>query len=211
MYKEHTIFPNEYLNTPIKAFYSEDFFGFNKLGNPDYINYLKNDFGEKKLDDLICSQANLILNCLLAINKICIDNNIDRICIVPRAKKNSHYKELQLLFRETIGYMINEIAEFNGISFEHLNGSNDIERKINTKTTHFHKKPEYSGDGEYPYPGITNDTCEISQDVRNKNILLIDDIYTKTINIDEDCIQALLDKGAKSVILYTVAKNVDKY
>lgn len=107
--------------------------------------------------------------------------------------------------------MINEIAEFNGMSVERLNGLDDIERKINTKTTHFHKKPEYGGDGEYPYPGITNDTCEISQNVRNKNILLIDDIYTKTININEDCIQALLDKGAKSVILYTVAKNVDKY
>ena len=59
-----------------------------------------------------------------------------------------------------------------------------------------------------PYPGITKDTCSISNEVKNKNILLIDDIYTNNINIDEDAIQALLDKGAKSVIFYSVGKTV---
>jgi hypothetical protein len=43
-----------------------------------------------------------------------------------------------------------------------------------------------------PYIGITNATCNISDDVIGKDILLIDDIYTKTVNIDEDAIQSLL-------------------
>jgi phosphoribosylpyrophosphate synthetase len=64
----------------------------------------------------------------------------------------------------------------------------------------------YGGDGDMPYVGITKATCKISSDVRGKDILLIDDIYTKGVNIDEDAIQALLDNGAKSVIFYAVAK-----
>ena len=55
-----------------------------------------------------------------------------------------------------------------------------------------------------PYPGITSETCEISSHTRGKNILLIDDLYTKTVNIDEDAIQALFDNGAKNVYFYAV-------
>jgi len=33
---------------------------------------------------------------------------------------------------------------------------------------------------------------------------LVDDLYTKGVNIDEDAIQALLDKGAKNVVFYSV-------
>jgi hypothetical protein len=36
--------------------------------------------------------------------------------------------------------------------------------------------------------------------------LLIDDLYTKSVNIDEDWIQALYEKGAKNVIFYSVGK-----
>jgi len=38
--------------------------------------------------------------------------------------------------------------------------------------------------------------------------LLIDDLYTRTVNIDEDAIQALLDKGAHSVAFYAVGRTV---
>lgn len=41
---------------------------------------------------------------------------------------------------------------------------------------------------------------------KDKDILLIDDIYTKTINIDEDAIQALIESGAKSVTFYAVGR-----
>jgi predicted amidophosphoribosyltransferase len=61
-----------------------------------------------------------------------------------------------------------------------------------------------------PFPGITRQTCSISNKVKGADILLIDDIYTPTINIDEDAIQALMDAGAKSVTFYAVAKTVGK-
>ena len=55
----------------------------------------------------------------------------------------------------------------------------------------------YGGEGNLPYPGITKDTCTISDKVRGKDILLIDDLYTASVNIDEDAIQALFDNGGK--------------
>ena len=59
-----------------------------------------------------------------------------------------------------------------------------------------------------PYPGITKTTCTISDEIKGKDILLIDDVYTKDVGIDEDAIQALFDHGAKSVIFYSVGKTL---
>ena len=69
----------------------------------------------------------------------------------------------------------------------------------------------FNNDGDLPYVGITNATCNISDSVNGKDILLIDDIYTKTVNIDEDAIQALLNKGAKSVAFYAIGNTVLKF
>lgn len=58
-----------------------------------------------------------------------------------------------------------------------------------------------------PYVGITKDTCQIDHPmILNKNVILVDDIYTEDVFVAEDCIQTLLDLGAKSVILYVIAK-----
>lgn len=64
----------------------------------------------------------------------------------------------------------------------------------------------YNNDGPEPYPGITEETCAISPNVKAMNILLVDDIYTPGVNIDEDCINALLKMGAKTVTFYAVGK-----
>lgn len=209
--KKHILQPNDFLKTPITAYYSLDFHGFGKPDNPDFLNIIKNDFCKRSLDELYVAMLEVAGNSILKINDIITDNNIDLVCIVPRSKSLSSYKPEQLFFKLTIDFVTNLIIEHNSLDKE-MHGINDtIIRHTNTKTTHFHNKPEYGGDGDLPYPGITKNTCNISDKVKNKKILLIDDIYTKTVNIDEDCIQALLDKGAKSVILYTVAKTVDKY
>lgn len=69
-------------------------------------------------------------------------------------------------------------------------------------------KSGYGGNGNLPYPGITKETCTISDKIKNKDILLIDDLYTAKVNIDEDAIQTLLDKGANSVIFYSLGKTI---
>jgi hypothetical protein len=37
---------------------------------------------------------------------------------------------------------------------------------------------------------------------------LIDDVYTRTVNIDEDMVQALLSSGANSVTFYAIGKTI---
>jgi len=57
------------------------------------------------------------------------------------------------------------------------------------------------------FPRITKATCHINADmVRDKVVILVDDIYTPKVNVDEDCAQALLDAGAKRVILYVIGR-----
>ena len=101
------------------------------------------------------------------------------------------------------------ISKLNGFS----DGTDYIIRHTDTKTTHLAHSPraeQYAGNGSMPYKGITNDTCNISDNVKGKDILLIDDIYTGGVNIDEDAIQALLDKGARNVYFYSIGKTIHR-
>ena len=60
---------------------------------------------------------------------------------------------------------------------------------------------------DLPYPGITRDTCEKDGSYfHGEDVILVDDIYTKNINVAEDRIQTLYDFGAKRVIMYAIAK-----
>ncbi len=196
------IVKNEFLKQDTVAYFHYDYIGFGHEGNPDFINHLKNQFGST--DILILKNA---VNQLKKVLKedFCeikkLNNNKKlTVCVVPRAKSEDYYSEYQKLFKKTISNVVDEIGEF-------VNGTNYIIRHTNTRTTHLNRSG-YGGDGEMPYIGITKSTCNISKDVLDKDILLVDDIYTLDINIDEDAIQALLDNGAKSVIFYAVAKTV---
>ena len=72
------------------------------------------------------------------------------------------------------------------------NQTSAIKRIKNTKTTHNWRMENNTGD--MPYPGITKDTCEIcNSNIANKDIILVDDIYTEGVNTIEDCLQTLLD------------------
>ena len=128
-------------------------------------------------------------------------NNLT-VCVIPRSKAESHYRKDQLLFREIISLVVDNLLNFD-------NGTKYVIRHTNTRTTHLDRNGE-GGDGNLPYPAITKDTCTISGQIRGKDILLIDDLYTKSVNIDEDAIQALLDKGANSVTFYSIGKTVSR-
>lgn len=205
-----TIASNEFLNKNIKGFYHTDYVGYRKPGNPDFINVLKNTFNSSSASMLNQSVAELKNVLVEDWDSLVWDISYPlAIIVVPRAKVN--YSPKQLLFKTTISAVIREMnikwwgSENSENSF--IDGTNYILRHTNTRTTHLPlTTPNYNNDGNSPYPGITKATCKISNEVRGKNIILIDDIYTKSINIDEDAIQALLDNGAKSVIFYAVAK-----
>ena len=207
-----TIQRNEFLSKEIQAFYHTDYVRMGNPGNPDCINILKNTY-----DSYPTSKLNNAVNEL----KSALIEDWDSlvwdlqspltICVVPRAK--TKYSPNQLLFKSTIRAVIKQMNDEwkEGANSEDyfIDGTDYIIRNTNTKTTHLPSTtPNYKNDGEAPYAGITKATCRISNDVRGKNILLIDDIYTKGVNIDEDAIQALLDNGANSVTFYAVGRTV---
>lgn len=190
----------KYLYRNIQGIYHTNYTGYRNLGNPDYLNNLKNTFNNFEADKLNKSVQQLIDVLKIDLSKF--DKNLT-ICIVPRSKTESMYSHNQLLFKKVVQYLIEELG------FQ--DGSNYIIRHKNTKTTHLAHTPrgaQYAGDGDMPYPGITKNTCNISRDVEGRDILLIDDIYTSHVYIDEDAIQALLDNGANTVKFYAVGKTI---
>lgn len=202
-----TIQANDILRRNIQAFYHTTYTGYNQPDNPNYINTLKNTFNSTSVSDL--KQAVQQLRGILVedlpqiLNIIGINPLIN--CVVPRAKADQNYVPNQLLFKKTVKAVINKLDGF-------IDGSDYIIRQTDTKTTHLTHSPsaeQYAGNGSMPYEGITNDTCRI-YNVRGKNILLIDDIYTGGVNTDEDAIQTLLDKGARSVSFYAVGKTAHR-
>jgi len=201
-----TIEHNNFLEQDIQAFYNTDFGGIQLPNNPNYLYKLKNDphhnWSDYRLQEAQQEFLRVLFNDLPEISRQ-INKNPLIVCVVPRAKAENNYKPNQLLFKATVSMAIKRLG--NNFS----DGTNYIKRHTNTKATHIRRPVEgYNNDGSVPYVGITNATCHISKDVFGKDILLIDDIYTKTVNIDEDAIQSLIDNGANSVSFYAIGKTV---
>jgi phosphoribosylpyrophosphate synthetase len=166
----------------------------------DAIRTLKNTFNRENDNELFRAKNYIRTIATTDLKQIIEQERIENpiIICVPRSKAD--FSDKQLLFRIAISEAANSTMVTNGVEY--------IKRIRNTKTTHLAntRKGDMSGDGDMPYPGITNDTCRLNGSVNGRNVILVDDIYTKTINIDEDCCQFLLDNGAKSVTLYTICK-----
>jgi amidophosphoribosyltransferase len=211
--KEFTIKRNKYLSRDIQAFYHTDYIGYKKEGNPDYLNTFKNSFNDYPNDIIREAKKQLLTHIEKDIYDI-VNKHKELgvslplvISIVPRAKPRDRYHINQLQFIETIRELLQLIEILDNQINTIVDGCDYIIRYKDTKTTHL-AKSGYGGEGSLPYPGIAKDTCNFSNEISGKDILLIDDIYTETINIDEDMIQALLDNGAKNVIFYSVGKTV---
>ena len=204
------IFANNYLEFDTIGYYNCYYYGYGQLENPDFLNHLKNSFNNesehvlrsarKKVEEILCEDIPEIMRqegvplCTL-------------VC-VPRSKAIYKFSKNQQFFQQAVSRSADMLESV-------IDGAYCIKRKIDTKMTHI-KKVDFEwvsedgtrekNEGSYPYPGITLDTCSIEADlIKNKMVILIDDIYTKTCNIDEDCIQALYDLGAKKIIFYAVA------
>jgi len=198
--------PIEYLlRKRVRAFYNSDYIGGGarrrKKGTiENIICTLKHDivpYTDSVLQNTSQELSQILINDLpeiLQYTKL----NVLTVSVVPRAKVN--YKKNQLLFKSTIVKVVSQLSGFN-------DGTDFIIRHTDTRTTHRNRKG-YGGKGDLPYPGITKKTCTISKEVKGKNILLIDDVYTKTVNIDEDAIQALFDEGANGVFFYAIGCTV---
>lgn len=197
--KKFTITPNKFLKKTVQGYYNRDYVGYRKEGNPDFLNRLKNSaksYNELELVQDFIEVAEITKNDL---NEIINVNGLKcpLVCILPRSKAQNHYSQSQQMFKKAIESVVkNTNVE---------NGSDYIKRIRDTKTTHNWRLENNTGD--MPYEGISKDTCEFNLgSFQQKNVILVDDVYTKDVNVTEDFIQTLFDFGAKSVILYVVAK-----
>jgi len=202
-----TIEQNSFLKQNIQGFYHTHFGGVDLPNNPNFLYKLKNDphhnWTTEHLKTAITEFANILIDDLPKVQSHLGISSLT-VCVVPRSKADKNYSQNQLLFKATVKHIVNKLGLIDGTDY--------ITRHTNTKTTHLKKPMEgFNNDGDLPYIGITNATCNISDSVNGKDILLIDDIYTKTVNIDEDAIQTLLNKGAKSVAFYAIGNTVFKF
>lgn len=188
----------------IDAYYHADYQGGNDdrrrtIGTVEnIITTLKNQFQDKNRNILTQAANNLLQILITDLPKILLKTGKKNltVCVIPRAKAESSYSINQLIFKQVVKQAVGKLIGFN-------DGTAYIVRHTDTRTTHL-DRAGYGGGGDLPYPGITKATCTISPNVKGKDILLIDDLYTKSVNIDEDAIQALLDKGATSVVFYAL-------
>ena len=208
MLSRYVIESNGYLNKQIVAFYDcayrrpdPEGSGFS-LRVSDAIRTLKNTFNRESDNDLFRAKNYIRAIATTDLKQIIEQERIENPIIVCVPRSKADFSDKQLLFRKAISEAANNTVA--------TNGTECIRRIRNTKTTHLAntRKGDMSGDGDMPYPGITNDTCRLSGPVSSRNVILVDDIYTRTVNIDEDCCQFLLDNGAKSVTLYTICKTM---
>ncbi len=201
---QYTIVQNEYLNKDIKAFYRCAYYGLNKPHNPNYLNILKNTFGNEYASKLLTAKNSVKFNLANEISSILsnVEDDEITICVVPRSKSLNSYNGTQLKFMEAIREAIPLVIHSKN---NLVDGNDFIVRHTDTLTTHL-RNTGYAGEGSAPYQGITRDTCNISGRVRGRHVLLIDDIYTKNVNIDEDAIQCLLDCGANDVTFFSIAR-----
>lgn len=204
--KEFVISANACLSRDVQGFYHTEFYGRGHPwcdcpDNPTFLYTLKNDPHHNPSDWWLITAANQLGNILLVdFAQILerLDNPRLTVCVVPRAKAETEYRAEQLYFKEVTKRVVAMMPKLS-------DGTDLIKRHTNTFTTHLRKPVAgYINDGDKPYPGIALDTCHFSPEIEGRDILLVDDIYTKTVNIDEDMIQALYQHGARSVTFYAV-------
>lgn len=201
--------PSHHLQHKTLLFYNCRYYGLysGRDDHPYFINHLKNDRCEYTH---LLPQATAILDRWLraTFSEILqFAKNVPiLVCLVPRAKREEHYYPEQLQFKQVLRRVVCE-EQFAG---KLEDGVDCIQRELNTHPSH-HRSSSWQpvfqpGTPTEFHPRSIANTCSISPAVKDRAIILVDDIYTAGVGIDEEAIQALYDHGARKVILYTIGK-----
>ena len=184
-----------FLAKDIDLYFHDFYYGFSSsLNTIKYINYLKNDRREYDAEIGACEEkAAKVL--AVDLDELVKAYGPLTVCGIPRAKREDSYPSEKMGLKRAIRKAIAMIPALS-------DGMDYIIRHTNALCTHL-SYWRHGGDGEGPRPGLLRDTCILSGEISGKNIVVIDDIYTAGVGIDEDGVQALLDAGAKNVIMYT--------
>lgn len=156
----------KFINRHLNLFFHDDYLPKhkdpNKIHTPGTVEYiintLKNDFGNTlflKLEEAKEQAKEILYNDLSRITES--HQNTLTICVVPRSKRLGRYLTAQLHFRQAVSEIADELSVINGVDY--------IKRHTDTLTTHL-EQSGHGGEGKSPYPGITEDTCFISEKVK---------------------------------------------
>ena len=193
-----------WLHQEVVGYFHDWYYGMHDPRNSiKFINYLKNDLGNVSTELLTKSEGALTQVLVGDFSEIVSRHGSLTVCGVPRSKKESSYSFSKMGLKRAI-----RAAAQNTMNM--VDGMDYIVRHTDTICTH-RVRWGYGGQGERPRQGLLHDTCFLSSAIAGK---LVDDIYTPSVGIDEDAIQAVLDYGARSVIFYAVgytARNHGNY
>lgn len=194
---------NRFLGRVVKIYCHARYYGFHSDVNTiAFVNFLKNDL--RTFTHLVPASeleaAQVLANDLAGLTRM---YGPLTVCGIPRSKRESVYPVEKMGLKRAIRRAVLGNSMLS-------DGLDYIIRHTDTLCTH-RSRWGYGGAGEAPRPGLLRDTCTLSPAIAGKNIVLVDDIYTPGVGIDEDGVQALFDAGAKNVILYTFGYTVKKY
>ena len=193
---------NVFLDRSVDLYSHDYYYGFRSTENTlRYINYLKNDC--RDFDVVITQCEDKAASVLSAdLSELVRIYGPLTVCGIPRSKREDVYHSSMMGFKRALHKAVAMNQNLH-------NGIDYIVRHTNTLCTH-RSYFGYGGDGESPRRGLMRDTCHISAAVAEKNIILVDDIYTPSVGIDEDGVQALFEAGARNVIMYTFGYTVNR-
>ena len=185
-----------FLRLPVDLYFHDYYYGFSSpVNNLKYVNYLKND--RRDFDAVVPSCEDVAASVLAYDLDVLVRMYGPlMVCGIPRSKREDAYHPAKMGLKRAIRKAVATNPYL-------VDGLDCIMRHTNTLCTH-RSYWGYGGDGEAPRPGLLRDTCTISGAVAGQNIVLVDDIYTPGVGIDEDGVQALFDAGARNVIMYTL-------
>ena len=125
--KKHMIPKNSYLSDDTVCYYNRDYIGYQKHGNPDFINRLKNMTGRYDELDLVRDFLKVFDLAYKDIPQIIDEEHLENcaVAIIPRSKAEKTYVPSQLIFKKAISCVAGKLNLYNA--------TDAIRRVIDTK------------------------------------------------------------------------------
>ena len=199
--KEFVLEKNAFLDRNIRGFYHAKWYGSKKSKSLRYLEIIKQSPSNRQKQWRIDNASEVLYETLMQdLQHISrrMSNQSLTVCVSPGTKKDSLYGEEPRIFQQIVSSCANKLLDFfDGSSFIQRNKSKFF-IFMNTPVNHLINRVR--GD----YRGEALDNCEFSEEIKGRDILLVNEVYYKIINHDEDMVQALFEKGARSVTFYAV-------
>ena len=188
---------------PVVGYYHDEYYGMSSPANRIlFVNVLKNDRLRSSPGEIVAGEMQLAHAVRADFARITQLHGARTLVGVPRSKREASYPWEKMGLKRALRRAVAENPLLSdGLDF--------IVRHTDTLCTH-RSYWGHGGMGEGPRPGLIADTCTLSSGIRGRDVLLVDDIFTPGVGIDEDAICAVLNAGARSVVFYAIGYTVSR-